>query len=88
MTKQQKFIAFVQTILAANLVNEKNSITFLNDAFYVTEEELNDKNADSEEICAQDFTHWRMYSLGMEVKAFPSPPVWLSQETVGNILVG
>ena len=83
MTKQQKFLLFVQTILAARQIEENEAVRVLSQAFNVTEKDLNGRNSFDELRSADDFIDW----MGCD-EPFKDLPKWLSKETVSKILVG
>lgn len=85
MTKQAKFLLFVQVILAARNFKEKKALDLLNDALEVSRLEImGDTGADE---LALEFINWRTNPVD-HTWMFDSAPKWLSQETIGKILVG
>lgn len=88
MTKSQKFIAFIQTILAdqfksENLGQIKRKCLILEDSFNVTEKELiSEKHLIRD---ALEFIEWRTLKWN---DPFDSAPKWLTKETVSKILIG
>lgn len=88
MTKQAKFLLFVQVILAARNIKEKKALILINDALKVSEDELNNKNAFTEQECADEFLNWRTNYFVDHTWMFDSAPKWLTQETISKILVG
>ena len=87
MTKQAKFLLFVQVILAARNIEENEALNTMRDAMDVSGDDLIKEDSPADHL-ALDFADWRLKRSTFYRDPVKFAPKWIGKETIGKILVG